>query len=100
MRFLLEAYDFDVRTYLSGAEFLRDGPEIACLIIDYQMRDRNGFDVISELRSRNSRVPVIVITATDNPTVERRATEHGIQQVLQKPLSGRVLLGAIRKELE
>jgi FixJ family two-component response regulator len=36
-RFLLEAYDFEVRTYLSGADFLRDNPDIACLIVDYQL---------------------------------------------------------------
>ena len=27
-RFLLETYDFDVHTYQSGAEFLRDDPVI------------------------------------------------------------------------
>ena len=36
-RFLLEAYDLDVRTYLSGAKFLSDSPDVACLIVDYQI---------------------------------------------------------------
>jgi two-component system, LuxR family, response regulator FixJ len=98
--FLLEAYDLDVRTYLSGAEFLRDSPDVACLIVDYQMPGLNGFDLISELRQRGSRVPTIMITATRAPMVERRAAELGIQQVLQKPLSSRVLLDAIREALE
>jgi len=99
-RFLLEAYDLDVRTYLSGAEFLRDSPDVACLIVDYHMPSLNGFDLISELRQRGNRVPAIMITATCGPLVERRAAKLGIQQVLQKPLSSRVLLDAIREALE
>ena len=99
-RFLLGVYDLDVRTYLSGAEFLSDSRDVACLIVDYQMLGLNGFDLISELRQRGSRVPAIMITATRGPMVERRAAELGIQQVLQKPLPSRVLLGAIREALE
>jgi two-component system, LuxR family, response regulator DctR len=97
---LLEAYDFDVLTYLNGADFLREDPEVACVIVDYQMPGLNGFDFISELRQRGNRVPAIMITATNNPSVERRAAEIGIQRVLQKPLSGQVLLGAIRAALD
>lgn len=31
-RFLLETYDSEVQTYLSGADFLRYNPDIACLM--------------------------------------------------------------------
>jgi two-component system, chemotaxis family, CheB/CheR fusion protein len=99
-RVLLEADDFDVQTHLSGADFLRDSPDVACVIVDYMMPGLNGFDFASELRRRGSKVPVIMITAISNPAVERRAAELGIRQVLQKPLSSHVLLGAIREELE
>ena len=98
-RFLLETYDFEVRTYSSGAEFFRDNPEIACLIVDYQLPGLNGLDFVSELRTRGSQVPTIMITATTDPPVQRRAAELGIRQVLQKPLSNQVLLRAVRKEL-
>ena len=98
-RFLLEAYDFGVRTYQSGADFLDDDPDIACLIVDYQMPGLNGLDFVSELRKRGSMVPAIMITATADPTVERRAASLGIKRVLKKPLSNQVLLVAIREEL-
>ena len=99
-RFLLETYDFEVRTYSSGAEFFRDNPEIACLIVDYQLPGLNGLDFVSELRTRGSQVAAIIITATTDPAVERHAAELGIKQVLQKPLSNQVLLRAVRKALE
>ncbi len=100
VRILLEAYDLDVQTYLSGADFLRENPAVACVIVDYRMPGLNGLDFVSELRRRGSTVPAIMITATSDPAVERRATQLGIKQVLQKPLSNRVLLDAIRAELE
>ncbi len=99
-RFLLEAYNLDVQTYLSGADFLRENPAVACVIVDYQMPGLNGLDFMSELRQRGSTVPAIMITATSDPIVDRRAAQLGITQVLRKPLSGQVLLGAIRKELD
>ena len=51
-RFLLETYDFDVHTYQSGVDFLRDNPAIACLIVDYHMPGLNGLEVVAELRKR------------------------------------------------
>ena len=98
-RFLLETYDFEVRTYLSGADFLRDNPDIACLIVDYQLPGLNGLEFVSELRRRGSLVPAIMITATTGPAVERRAAALGIGEVLQKPLSNQMLLRAVREKL-
>jgi two-component system, LuxR family, response regulator FixJ len=98
-RFLLEAHDFGVRTYQSGADFLDDDPDVVCIIVDYQMPGLNGLDLVSELQKRGSKVPTIMITATTDPTVARRAAGLGIRRVLQKPLSNQVLLGAIREEL-
>ena len=98
-RIMLEAYGYEVRTYLSGAEFLRDAPNIGCLIVDYRMPGLNGLDLVSELRKRGTNVPTIMITATADPSVERRAAELGISQVLHKPLSNRVLMNAVSEEL-
>jgi two-component system response regulator FixJ len=100
MRLLLEVYDFGVLTYQSGADFLTDDPDVACLIVDYLMPGLNGLEFVSELRKRGSQVPTIIITATTDPNVEHRAAALGIKRVLKKPLSNRVLLDAIREELE
>jgi CheY-like chemotaxis protein len=59
-----------------------------------------GLDVVSELRKRGRTIPtIIMITATTDPIIERRAAELGIREVLKKPLSNQVLLSTIRHQL-
>jgi FixJ family two-component response regulator len=99
-RFLLETYDFDVHTYQSGADFLRDNPVIACLIVDYHMPGLNGLEVIAELRKRGRHVPtIIMITAATDSSVERSAADLGIRDVLKKPLANQLLLSTLRDQL-
>ena len=98
-RALLEAYEFDVRIYQSASDFLGDDRKVACLIVDYQMPGLNGLDLVSELRRRGDTVPTIMITATTDPALERRAGELGIQSVLRKPLATRALLAALQDKI-
>jgi CheY-like chemotaxis protein len=73
-----------VITYLNGDDFVRDDPDIACLNVDYHTPRLNGLEFVSELRKRGRQPPAIMITATADPTIERRAAELGINRVLQK----------------
>ena len=64
------------------------------------MPDLNGLELALELRARGSEVPIILISAAPDPTLERRAAQLGIKRILQKPLSPQVLLNAVRDELD
>ena len=98
-RFLLESFGFEVSTYSNAADFTREDPEVACLIVDYWMPGLNGLELVSELKTRGRQVPTIIITATVDPEVERRAAELGIKHVLHKPPSAGALIHAVREEL-
>ena len=98
-RLLLEVYDFEVLTYRSGLDFLAEDPDIACLIVDYQMPGMNGLEFLTELRKRGNEVPAIMMSATVSPTLQRQAAELGIKRLLEKPLSNQALLCAIEEEL-
>ena len=99
-RFLLETYDFDVHTYQSSTDFLRDNSVIGCLIVDYHMPELNGLELVTELRKRGRAIPMIImITAAIDPSVERSAAELGIRHILKKPLANQVLLSTLRDQL-
>jgi two-component system, LuxR family, response regulator FixJ len=98
-RLLLEIQNFEVRTYLSGLDFLKDDTGIGCVILDYHMPDLNGLELALALRARGSQVPIIMITAATDPTLERRAAQLGVKRILHKPLSSQLLFSALREEL-
>ena len=63
--------------------FARDLERHRCDPALVQLPDLSGLEFVSQLRSRGSQVPTIMITATTDLALERRAAELGIKQVLQ-----------------
>lgn len=80
-------------------EFLKDMPEPPdILLLDVDMPDANGFYVISEIKNMPNVVdmPVIFLTAQDDPTTEVEGYSLGAVDYIKKPYTT-VLL---RKRLE
>ena len=73
LRRLLAAFDLDATTFASGRDFLDALTERRpdCLVLDLQMRAPNGFDVLAELAASGARLPVVIITAHDEPETVR-----------------------------
>jgi FixJ family two-component response regulator len=94
---LFAAFDLDATTFASGREFLDALGERPpdCLVLDLQMRGPNGFDVLSELSASGARLPVIIITAHDEPETRARCLSAGAAAYLCKPVDDQELLGAI-----
>ncbi len=86
----------------SGAEALAAfesfRPEL--ILLDYQMPDMNGIEVLKELKSRGNEAPVIVLTAYG--TVERavQAMKEGAYDFISKPFEPDHLALAVEKAFE
>ena len=95
---LLGAAGMQVHAYASGREMVDACKAIQfdCGLIDLQMPGLNGFQVFEELRRTDCRMPVIIMTASGDPVVRKRASELGIDLLLLKPLDGEVLLRSIK----
>lgn len=75
-------------------EFLRDQtPD--CVILDLQMPQMSGLEVLEQLQLLAAPPPVIVITAFDQPGVRERCLELGIVCFLRKPVQSDELLRSV-----
>jgi FixJ family two-component response regulator len=91
---LLSAYGYTTELYASAEAFFKAGPqsEARCLIVDVQLGDRCGIALVRQLAQLGLALPVIFVTASDNPQTERRAMEAGCIAFLRKPFSIKILL--------
>jgi FixJ family two-component response regulator len=94
---LIGTFSFCVRTYGSGSEFfdtLSTGVP-SCLIVDLQMDDMTGLELLHRLANMGLRIPAIVVTARDEPGVQDHCNHWGAVAFLVKPVMGDLLLRAI-----
>lgn len=94
---LLRSANLEVETFSSVEEFLsgqRQGDN-ACVIVDMRMPGSTGFDLQRELASRGMRIPVIVISASDDTQTREQARRLGAVAFFRKPIDDQALLDAI-----
>jgi FixJ family two-component response regulator len=94
---LLGTRAFDVRTYGSGQAFLAALPNglPACLILDLQMPEMSGLELLQDLARRKLRIPTIIITAQYDAELRARCESTGVLAILSKPLQDKSLFAAI-----
>jgi FixJ family two-component response regulator len=94
---LLCAHDFPARPYSSARQFLAalSAGLPACLIVDLQMPDVGGLELLHHLKRESIRIPTIVATAHDDGAVRGRCISAGAAGFLVKPVQARSLLAAI-----
>jgi FixJ family two-component response regulator len=94
---MLKASQFDVDVFASGREFLETlqlrRPD--CVVLDYQMPGLNGRDVQRQLLDEQISVPVIVVTAHEQPALREQCLADGAVAYLAKPLHRERLVSAI-----
>ena len=94
---LLRSAGIAVESYASGQEFLQSLPAQLpqCVVLDIGMEGMTGLDVQARLKAARMAVPVIFITALDDPGDEARAMHAGAIAFLRKPFDDEALLAAI-----
>lgn len=98
---LITAHSYEVRTYGSAREFI-DSLELAvraCLIVDLNMPGMTGLELLRYLAGAGHRIPTIIYTAYDEPGTRRRCALAGAIAFLVKPVTGDLLLEAIKEAL-
>ena len=95
LRALFESHDFDVEDFGSGVPFLATFQDDDCsvLILDLQLPDLNGDEILSRLRQRmHVQVPVVIITAHAEPGLQQRLMDIGANAFMKKPFDAMALI--------
>jgi two-component system response regulator FixJ len=98
---LLSAIGLPVQTFASAQSFLDviDASRPGCVVTDIRMPGMTGIELQKELRQRNVRLPVIVITAHGDVSFAVEAFHGGAIDFLQKPYRPQHMISRIREAL-
>ena len=103
-----------VTAFLSGARYevqvaengrlglsaaTQDPPDL--VLLDLYLPDMDGYEVCRRLRqgARTRRTPIVIITVSDDPALNRRAYAAGAQACIPKPLRQAALLATLEAVL-
>lgn len=100
LRALLEARQYAVRDFASGREFLerRDGAKADCVVLDINMPQMSGLEVLRALRKAGDATPVLLVTGQGSPAIYAQARALGVP-LLDKPTPHTALFAAIERAI-
>ena len=67
-----------------------------CIVLDINLPDGSGFDVIRDLRKRNDNTPVIIVTARGQIEDKVKGLDLGADDYVPKPVDSNELISRIR----
>jgi DNA-binding NarL/FixJ family response regulator len=70
------------------------------LLLDLNIPGANGFSALVYLRAQYPELPVVVVSAREEPAVMRRALDHGAMGFIPKSVDAQTLGDAVRQVLE
>ncbi len=96
----LSAEYFDVVTAMSGDEALTICERAECdlVLLDVMMPDMDGFEVCRRLKKNPAthHIPVVMVTALDQPSDKVRGLDAGADDFLTKPIAELALIARVR----
>jgi DNA-binding NarL/FixJ family response regulator len=97
LREVLPGHDIlEAMTGAQAIELVQQHPDISLTLLDLQLPDRSGFDVLAELRQRFPAISVVMLSAFNDRANVVKALEAGAVGFVPKTASRDVLLGALR----
>lgn len=95
--FMLRESGYTVKTYASGTALLAHSEDLeqGCILLDVRMPVLDGLEVQQELKDRNIRLPIIVMTGHGDVGIAVQAMKDGAVDFIEKPFESGVLLSAL-----
>ena len=99
---MLRASSFDVSIYRSGEDFLESLKTVVpdCAVLDFQMPGLTGRDIQRALSVAKLSLPIIIVTAHDQPSLREKVLADGAVAYFTKPLRRDTLIAALQQALQ
>ena len=102
IKMILEYEDYNVDYAVKASEGLNklEAIPFSALLLDIQMPEMNGFEVLKKIKESNNKVSVIIISAHGSVENAIKATRLGAFDFIEKPIDRDKLLISIRNAVE
>ena len=99
---LLTTMGWEINAFSDGQAFLDTlvVTQPSCVLLDIRMPCKSGMTILEAIQSRDSNLPVIIMTGHGNVELCRRAFKGGALEFLTKPIDADVLIETISMALE
>src|SRR5712671_870433 len=96
---LLRLHGFDVQTFESAEEFLKNSNphDVGLLVLDINLSGMSGIELRKKLALSGISIPVIFITGNDSDAIRNAALEVGCTAYLSKPFPAKRLMDVVEK---
>ena len=102
LRGFIQSVGYGAEIFASAEEFLGSDmlDKTNCLIVDVHMPAMTGLELQCRLCRRQCRIPMIFITAGDDPMARAQALKCGAVDFLKKPFPADALLNALHAAVD
>lgn len=97
---LLRSEGLAARGFASAEDFLASNDVPRCLVLDLRLPGMSGIDLLSALRQRQMRSPVVMITGHGDIPQAVAAVKAGAFDFIEKPYDPDALMAVLRKALD
>ncbi|MCB9886797.1 MAG: response regulator transcription factor [Planctomycetes bacterium] len=92
---------YEFHTHGTAAEFFADHDDSrpCCLVLDLNLPDRTGIEVLRDLAAKNSRLPVVFMSGMARVSEAVNALKLGSIDFVEKPFDLQVMVDAVNKAI-
>lgn len=91
-----DAVVIEVATSEKALHALAETTGITLVLLDLNLPDRSGFDLLAEIRDRYPEIAIVVLSAEQDPVYVMKALELGVLGYIPKSAEREVMLNALR----
>ena len=91
-----ESYAIDVAYDGVEGEYMASTNDYDVIVLDIMLPKKSGFDVVHDLRAKNIKTPVLLLTARDSVEDKVKGLNSGADDYLNKPFAFEEMLARIR----